>query len=203
MKKVLYVAVALILAFALPACGGNNNSLSNPREVEEQDISSSNEQRGTTDEASDENSQDAATDNDSIEDSNQDAITDNESVEDVRIKLTFDNEEVIVRMYDNPTSRDFLRKLPLTLTFKDYGGFEKLSVFEEGLSTEDMPSDIIPSIGDFGYFSPWKAVNMYYTDWHEFPGLILLGKIETGLEEFAEKLAGMNEEFEVTIEMMD
>ncbi|WP_255320490.1 cyclophilin-like fold protein, partial [Brevibacillus agri] len=29
---------------------------------------------------------------------------------------------------DNPTSRDFLSQLPMTLTFKEYGGFEKLSV---------------------------------------------------------------------------
>jgi hypothetical protein len=66
-----------------------------------------------------------------------------------------------------------------------------------------MPSGIIPTIGDFGYFSPWKAVNMYYTDWHQFPGIILLGKIETGMEELAEKLAGMSSDFTVTIEKMD
>lgn len=33
------------------------------------------------------------------------------------IKLTFNNEEVMVKMYDNPTSKDFLMLLPLSLMY--------------------------------------------------------------------------------------
>ncbi|MGO4275582.1 cyclophilin-like fold protein, partial [Paenibacillus sp. TAF58] len=62
---------------------------------------------------------------------------------DVRIKLTFNNEEFIVKMYDNPTSREFSSRLPLTLTFKEFGGFEKLSILEKGLSSKDAsPGDV-------------------------------------------------------------
>ena len=48
-----------------------------------------------------------------------------DAMEDIRIKLTFNNEEVIVNMDDNPTSKDFLSLLPLTLTFEDYAGTGK------------------------------------------------------------------------------
>jgi hypothetical protein len=61
-----------------------------------------------------------------------------------RIKLSFNNEKVIVNMYDNPTSRDFLTLLPLTLTFEEYSGTEKISRLAERLSTEDAPSGSDP-----------------------------------------------------------
>jgi hypothetical protein len=44
------------------------------------------------------------------------------------IKMTFHNEEVIVKMYDTPTSEDFLSLLPLKLTFEDYAGTERLAI---------------------------------------------------------------------------
>ncbi|WP_167485748.1 cyclophilin-like fold protein [Geobacillus kaustophilus] len=54
------------------------------------------------------------------------AADEEKSIQNAKIKLTFDHEEVIVNMYDNPTSRDLLRKLLLTLTFEDFNGFEKI-----------------------------------------------------------------------------
>jgi len=121
-------------------------------------------------------------------------------MEDVRIKLTFNNnEEVIVKMHDNPTSRDFLTLLPLTLTFRDYAGTEKVSDLPKRLSTEDAPSGSDPSVGDFTYYSPWGNLAIFYRDFGYASGLIILGKIESGIE----KLARMNDDFTVTIELMD
>jgi hypothetical protein len=39
--------------------------------------------------------------------------------------LTINDEQVIVKLYDNPTSRDFLTLLPLTTKLEDYAGSEK------------------------------------------------------------------------------
>jgi hypothetical protein len=47
------------------------------------------------------------------------------------IKLTFNNEIVIVKMHDNPTSKDFLLLLPLTLTFEDMQGPKKLVIYQK------------------------------------------------------------------------
>ena len=127
----------------------------------------------------------------------------NNSTEDMRIKLTFNNEEVIVKMNDNPTSRDFMYLLPLTLTFKEFGGFEKLSILDRELSTENAPPGSDPEVGDFGYYAPWKDVNMYYKDWSYSSGLVILGKIESDPEEFTKKLQSMNADFNVTIQKMN
>lgn len=131
------------------------------------------------------------------------AADEEKSIQNAKIKLTFDHEEVIVNMYDNPTSRDLLRKLLLTLTFEDFNGFEKMSILTEGLSTEGAPEGVTPKAGDFAYYAPWKDITIFYDDWHYSPGLILLGKVESDIEELSRKLAGMKDDFTVTIEKVE
>lgn len=61
------------------------------------------------------------------------------TVQVARIKLTFGDKEVIATMCDNPTSRDLLAQLPLTLSYKDYAGAEKIAYPPKALSTEQAP----------------------------------------------------------------
>ncbi|KKI88975.1 hypothetical protein WQ54_28890 [Bacillus sp. SA1-12] len=119
-----------------------------------------------------------------------------DTLEDIRIKLTFNNEEVIVKMFDNPTSRDFMTLLPLTITLEDYAGTEKINYLPKKLSTEEAPSGSNPSVGDFTYYSPWGNLAIFYKDFGYSNGLIKLGKIESGVE----KLKSMDGDFTVTIE---
>ncbi|WP_251028113.1 MULTISPECIES: cyclophilin-like fold protein [unclassified Bacillus (in: firmicutes)] len=117
----------------------------------------------------------------------------------VKIKLTFNNEEVIVNMYENPTSKDFLTLLPLTLTLEDYAATEKISYLDRKLSTKDAPSGTNGSVGDFTYYSPWGNLAIFYKDFGHANGLISIGKIESGVE----KLKSINGKFTVTIEKME
>lgn len=111
MKKMPSLALAWMMVFTLAACGGNDNDGSNINGGDTASNNSSNKQVGTTDESNNENTQDSTNDNDGLED--------------IKIKLTFNNEEVIVNMYDNPTNKDFMERLPLTLTFEDYKDSKK------------------------------------------------------------------------------
>lgn len=115
----------------------------------------------------------------------------------VRIKMTFNNEEVMVRMHDNPTTRDFLALLPLTVTLEDYAGTEKIAKLSKRLSTKDALAGSDPSVGDFTYYSPWGNIAIFYRDFGYADGLIVLGSIEPG---GVEKLASMNGDFAVTME---
>ena len=117
-----------------------------------------------------------------------------------KIKMTFGNEEVFVRMNDNPTSRDFLKQLPLTLTLKDYAGTEKISYLAKKLSTKDAPAGSDPDVGDFAYYSPWGNLAIYYQDFGYSDGLVILGSVESG---GAEKLARMNGDFIAFLERAD
>nr|WP_263326916.1 cyclophilin-like fold protein [Neobacillus sp. Marseille-Q6967] len=118
---------------------------------------------------------------------------------DVRIKITFNHEEVIVEMFDNPTSRDFLTLLPLTITLEDYARTEKIHYLSKELSTVEAPSGSDPLVGDFSYYSPWGNLVIYYKDFGYSNGLIKLGKIESGIEKF-ENIPG---DIPVTIEKIN
>jgi len=60
-------------------------------------------------------------------------------------------------MFDNPTSKDFLALLPLTLTLEDYANAEKISYLPKKLSTLNASKGSDPSVGDFTYYSPWGS----------------------------------------------
>ncbi|MGN0811964.1 MAG: cyclophilin-like fold protein [Candidatus Coproplasma sp.] len=44
-----------------------------------------------------------------------------------RIQMTFDGQTVYGTLYDNSVSRDLISRLPLTLSFSDYNGTEKIA----------------------------------------------------------------------------
>ena len=112
-----------------------------------------------------------------------------------RIIVAFDGGEISIKLYDNPTSKAFLEQLPLTLTFEEFSGFEKLSYPPEKLTTEEASSGYVPARGDFAYYSPWGNVTMFYADHTYSAGLVKLGEIESGVE----LLDSIHEDFPVSI----
>ena len=117
----------------------------------------------------------------------------------MKIRLTAGDTVLTATMLDNETSRDFISLLPLTLTLKDYSGTEKISDLPKRLSTQSAPSGSDPSVGDIAYYSPWGNLAIFYRDFGYSSGLIILGNIESGIE----KLASINDDFTLTIELMD
>ncbi|WP_143175348.1 cyclophilin-like fold protein [Cryptosporangium aurantiacum] len=90
--------------------------------------------------------------------------------------------EVVVRMNDNPTSRDLLSKLPLTLTFEEFGGREKISYLPERLTTEGSPGSA-PRNGTLIYYKPWGNLGFYYNATGGVDdNLITLGTVEAGMD---------------------
>ena len=105
----------------------------------------------------------------------------------IKIKISMNNEIAIATIYDNPTAKDFLSLLPLTLELKDYASTEKVSDLSKKLSLKDAPSGSTPSTGDIAYYSPWGNLAFYYKDFSYSEGLIKIGKIESGMEIFNSK----------------
>jgi hypothetical protein len=189
MKNGLLLAIALVMIFSLVACGNNTKGSSTTNGGDASSTNPSNTPVSTTDESYSQNS--------------PVPTTSTSESEDVKIKLKFMDEEAIVKIFDNPTSQDFLSRLPLSLTFEDFGGFEKMSVLDEGLSTQDAPAGYVPVAGDFAYYAPWKDITIFYGDWKYSAGLVKLGEVESGLEELVEKLKNISDDFTIVIEKMD
>ena len=112
-----------------------------------------------------------------------------------KIKLTFGENEAVVTLEDNATTHDFLSMLPVTLTFQDYAGSEKISYLPRSLSTDGAPSTYDPDVGDLILYAPWGNLAIFYRDAGRSSGPVPMGHVESGLEQ----LAAMNGNFEVTI----
>jgi len=62
---------------------------------------------------------------------------------------------------DNAATRDFLSMLPLTLSFSDFAGREKVADLPRGLDTEGVPGSD-PENGDLISYVPWSNLGFYY-----------------------------------------
>jgi hypothetical protein len=100
----------------------------------------------------------------------------------MKIRFTIGNEVVTATLNDSAAARDFASLLPLTLTLEDYNRTEKIAYPSRKLSTEDAPAGIDPEVGDITQYSPWSNLAIFYRDFGYSPGLVLLGKIDGGME---------------------
>lgn len=62
---------------------------------------------------------------------------------------------------DNPTVRDLLAKLPLTLKLEEFAGREKIAYLPQKLNVTGSPGSD-PEDGDLIYFVPWGNLGFYY-----------------------------------------
>lgn len=99
-----------------------------------------------------------------------------------KIKITVGDTVLTATLNGSKTSRDFISLLPLVLTLKDYAGTEKISDLPKRLSTEDAPSGSDPSVGDITYYAPWGNLAIFYKDFGYAKGLVILGKIDSGID---------------------
>lgn len=115
----------------------------------------------------------------------------------MKIRISAGKTVLTATMLDNATSRDFISMLPMTLNLKDYAGTEKISDFPRMLTTQGAPPRHDPSVGDITLYAPWGNLAIFYKDFGYASGLIILGRIDSGLENLA-RLNGM-----VTIERVN
>ncbi|MGC4233679.1 MAG: cyclophilin-like fold protein [Niabella sp.] len=105
----------------------------------------------------------------------------------MKLKITIGDKTATAVLYDNPTSRDFVTMLPLTVKMDDYSNTEKIFYLSRKLSVKDAPAGFDPSIGDITLYAPWGNIALFYKDFGYSNGLISLGKITSGIEAFSVK----------------
>ena len=100
----------------------------------------------------------------------------------MKIKLRVGDTVLTATLIESKTTQDFISLLPLTLTLKDYAGTEKISDLPKRLSTENATSGSDPSTGDITYYAPWGKLAIFYRDFGYSSGLVILGKIDSGID---------------------
>ncbi|MEX0269609.1 cyclophilin-like fold protein [Leptolyngbyaceae cyanobacterium UHCC 1019] len=108
----------------------------------------------------------------------------------MKINIKIGDKAVTATLIDNPTTRDFVSLLPLTLTMNDLFGREKFAHLPRALSEEGGRTKTY-DVGDIIYWSPSSDVAIYYRHDGQAipdPGIITIGKIDAALETLNEAL---------------
>lgn len=100
----------------------------------------------------------------------------------MKLHLTLNGTRLAATLYDNAASRDLLKLLPLKLTLQDYASAERIAYLPRKLDTAASPAGFDPSPGDITYYAPWGNLAIFYRDQPFAPGLVSLGRIESGVD---------------------
>jgi hypothetical protein len=105
----------------------------------------------------------------------------------VKINIEIAGKIITATLTDNETTRDFVKLLPLKLSMDDLFGREKYAGLPRALAGS-VPGSSHYAAGDIGYWSPSHDLAIYYRhggDRIPAPGVIPLGKLDSGIEAFA------------------
>jgi hypothetical protein len=100
----------------------------------------------------------------------------------MRIQFEFNDTAIVATLADSPATRDFIAQLPLVLSLEDYAATEKIAYLPKRLSTEGAPAGMTPQPGDLAYYAPWGNLAIFHKGAAHASGLVLLGRIDSGLE---------------------
>lgn len=98
------------------------------------------------------------------------------------LQLSVEGGSLTLTLEDNSAARSLLSQLPLTLTFEDYNGTEKIAYLPEELDLSDAPASCDPDVGTLAYYAPWGNLCIFYQDFRYSDGLVPLGKLEGDME---------------------
>ncbi|WP_426562117.1 cyclophilin-like fold protein [Angustibacter sp. McL0619] len=114
------------------------------------------------------------------------------------IRITVADQVRTAQLADTPTARDLLDQLPLTLSFRDYNGVEKVAALPRPLSTDEAPDGSAPDVNDIAYYAPNGNLVFYYGDVGFWDGIVHLGQFNDDIAFVQPQPDG----FDVTIERM-
>lgn len=94
------------------------------------------------------------------------------------IIIDIDGGTVTGTLSSNATARSLIGQLPLTLSFRDYGGQEKIAELPEPLSLDGVPAGDSAEPLTIGYYAPDQALVLYYERVGYSPGIVRIGSFD-------------------------
>ena len=94
------------------------------------------------------------------------------------ITIQIDGETVTGTLSGNTAARSLFEQLPLTLSFRDHGGQEKIAKLPEPLSLDGVPAGDDADPLTIGYYAPDQALVLYYEHVGHFPGIVRIGSFD-------------------------
>ena len=94
------------------------------------------------------------------------------------IRIAVRDQTFSAQLADNPTARDLVDQLPLTLRFWDFNGVEKIAKLPRPLTMDGVPAGDDPEINDIGYYAPSGDLVLYYGDVGYWNGIVRIGRLD-------------------------
>jgi hypothetical protein len=97
------------------------------------------------------------------------------------IVLELDGHSIQGHLTDSPTARSLARQLPLTLTFRDYRGQEKIASVPQRLDLKGAPEGSAAPALTIGYYAPNRSIVLYYDNVDYSTGIVPIGTYENAV----------------------
>jgi hypothetical protein len=94
------------------------------------------------------------------------------------VALEFAGHEIAGELDNSATSLSLLAQLPLTLSFRDYGGQEKIAEIPVPLDLTGAPAGSDAAPLTVGYHVPDQRLILYYAHVGYFDGIVPIGTYE-------------------------
>lgn len=101
----------------------------------------------------------------------------------VNIRIVVGSATMTATLDDNPTARDFVTQLPVSLTLRDLGSAEKVSgALPRRLTEEGAPARDAGTKGEIAYYAPWGNIAFYRGQGPDAASVVTIGRITSGIE---------------------
>ena len=82
-----------------------------------------------------------------------------------------------VELLSNTAARRLTERMPLEVTFEDYGSTERIAYLKGKLDISGAPDSCTPVAGDIAYYAPWGNLAVFVKHFRHSEGLVPLGKL--------------------------
>lgn len=103
------------------------------------------------------------------------------------IEIVVDDKVYNVELADHAAAQDLMSRLPMTLTFENFGQTERIAYLENALKLGNAPTSTTPVVGDFAYYIPWGNVCVFIKDFRHSSDLVPMGKMSEEATEAVRK----------------
>jgi hypothetical protein len=95
-----------------------------------------------------------------------------------RVRITIGKTVLTAHLWDTATARSLIAQLPLTLSFRDFNGQEKVAHVPHALSMRGMPKSADPEPREIGSYAPTNELVFYYANVGRFDGIARIGRFD-------------------------
>ena len=103
------------------------------------------------------------------------------------IEMVIGDKAYPVQLENHDAAKDFVKRLPMTLTFENFGSTERIAYLKNALTLGSAPRSTNPVTGDFAYYIPWGNVCVFIKDFRHSSDLVPMGKMSEEATEAVRK----------------